>query len=487
MSAKPNVRRKRSVAGPVTVQTLSGSRRRLSRAVFDALGASLGQQLILPGDPEYQHARHVWNGLIDKRPAGIARCRDVSDVRRCLHFARTHDLIVAVRGGAHNVAGFATCDGGLVIDLSGMRGISVDPAARTARVQAGVTWGELDRETQAFALAVPGGVVSTTGVAGLTLGGGQGWLRRTYGLSCDSLLSAEVITADGERVTASDTTNSELFWALRGGGGNFGIVTEFEFRLHPVGPIVTFVAPVFTLEATTAALRGFREFVSTAPDSVNASAVLWTVPADPGFPDHLHGRAVITLSGIFVGEPDRGEEALQPLRTVAEPLFDLSARLPYTALQQLFDPLFPKRDLRYYWKSSQLADLSDEIITAVEGAAHARPSPLSMMSVWALGGAMNRVGPEETAFGRRDARFLVEALANWKDPADTERNVAWVRDLFTAPRPLSSGRPTFNFPGLAEKSDTFVQSVFGSQYGRLVAVKRRYDPANLFRLNQNIR
>jgi FAD/FMN-containing dehydrogenase len=473
-------------ARSVTVRTLSGSEKQLPQAALDALGVSLGQRLILPGDSEYDNARHVWNGMIDRRPAGIARCRDASAVRQCLQFARTHDLVVAVRGGAHNVAGFATCEGGLVIDLSGMRGISVDPAGRTARVQAGVTWGELDRETEVFGLAVPGGVVSTTGVAGLTLGGGQGWLRRTYGMSCDSLLSADVITADGECLTASDTTNTDLFWALRGGGGNFGIVTEFEFRLHPVGPLVTFVAPVFPIEGASAALRGFREFLSTAPDTVNASAVLWTVPAAAGFPGHLHGKAVVTLSGIFVGEPDRGEQVLQPLRTVAEPLFDMSSRLQYTDLQRLFDSLFPKRELLYYWKASQLDDLSNEIVTEIEEATHSRPSPRSIISIWGLGGAMSRVGPEETAVGRRNARYLVETLANWKEPADSERNVAWVRDIFAPPRRLSSGRPNFNFPGLAENTDAFVHAVFGSQYQRLLAVKRRYDPTNLFRLNQNL-
>ena len=454
---------------------------------FDALGPALGRQLILPGDDGYDRARRVWNGMIDKRPAAIARCRDASDVRRCLRCARDHDLLVAVRGGAHNVAGFATCDGGLVVDLSGMRGISVDPAARTARVQAGVTWGGLDRATQVFGLAVPGGVVSTTGVAGLTLGGGQGWLRRTYGMSCDSLLSADVITADGELLTASDTTNADLFWALRGGGGNFGIVTEFEFRLHPVGPLVAFVAPVFPLEAATDALHGFRAFMSAAPDAVNASAGLWTVPAGAEFPDDLHGRTVVTLSGIFVGEPDQGDEVLQPLRTVAEPLFDMSARLPYTDLQRLFDPLFPEGELRYYWKANQIDDLGDDVVAEIADAARARPSSLSILSVWALGGAMSRVGPEETAVGRRDARYLVEALGTWRDPTETERNVAWVRDIFTAPRRLASGRPNFNFPDLAEHNDAFVHAVFGGQYHRLLAVKRRYDPANLFRLNQNIR
>ncbi len=424
--------------------------------------------------------------MIDRRPAAVARCRGVSDILQCLRFARTYDPVVAVRGGAHNVAGFATCDGGLVIDLSPMRGIKVDSRARTARVQAGATWGDLDRETQVFGLAAPGGVVSTTGIAGLTLGGGQGWLRRTYGMSCDSLISADVITADGELLTASDTAHPDLFWGLRGGGGNFGIVTEFEFRLHPIGPLVAFVAPVYPIERARVVLAGFREFVAAASDEVNATAVLWTVPAGPAFPSHLQGRTVITLAGIFVGGPERGERVLQPLRTIDEPLFDMSSRLAYTELQRLFDPFFPKGELLYYWKGSYLDNLDDDIVAEIEGAAQHRPSPLSMVGIWALGGAMSRVGPEETAVGRRDARFLVELLANWKEPEDTERNVAWVRDVFDKPRRLSSGRPNFNFPGFGEDTKAFVHAVFGNQYQRLLAVKRKYDPTNLFRLNQNV-
>ncbi len=470
----------------ITVRTLSGSDRSLPRAAFETLAASLGERLVLPGAAGYDEARRVWNGMIDRRPAAVARCRGVADVLQCLRFARTHNLVVAVRGGAHNVAGFATCDGGLVIDLSPMRGISVDSRARTARVQAGVTWGELDRETQVFGLAVPGGVVSTTGVAGLTLGGGQGWLRRTYGMSCDSLMSASVITADGELLTASDTAHADLFWALRGGGGNFGIVTEFEFRLHPIGPIVAFVAPVYPIERARVALAGFRAFVATASDEVNANAVLWTIPAGPAFPSHLHGRTVVSLAGIFVGEPEHGERVLQPLRTIDEPLFDMSARLPYTELQRLFDSFFPKGELLYYWKGSYLDNLDDDIVAEIEGATQRRPSPLSMVSIWALGGAMSRVGPEETAVGSRDARFLVEILGNWKELKDTEQNVAWVRGVFDQAQRLSLGRPNFNFPGLAEDTNAFVHAVFGNQYQRLVAVKRKYDPTNLFRVNQNV-
>lgn len=469
-----------------TARTRSGADTSLPQAALDDLRALLSGRLILPGASDYDAARMVWNGLIDRRPAAIARCHDDEDVRVCVRFAHAHDLLLAVRGGGHNVAGLATCDGGLVIDLSPMRAVTVDAGARTVRAQAGATWGELDRATQAFGLAVPGGVVSTTGVAGLTLGGGQGWLRRTYGLTCDSLIAARLIVADGQVLTASDTTNAELFWALRGGGGNFGVVTEFEFRLHPVGPVVAFVSPVYPFERADAVLAGFRAFAETAPETVNVNAVLWTVPAEPAFPEPCHGRDVVSVAGIFVGAPERGEQVLAPLRTFDEPLFDMSARLSYVDLQRMFDPLFPETRLRYYWKADHLDGLSDTVIAAIDEAFQRRPSPLSMVSVWALGGAMARVGAHETAAGKRDATFMVEVLANWPETGDTDRNVAWCRDTCSALERVVATRPNFNFPGVAEDVQPFVHAVFGTQYERLRAVKRRYDPTNLFRLNQNV-
>jgi FAD/FMN-containing dehydrogenase len=403
-----------------------------------------------------------------------------------VQFAGKYELLLAVRGGGHNVAGFATCDGGLVIDLSLMRGIRVDAQKHTARVEAGATWGDLDRETQAFGLAAPGGIVSTTGVAGLTLGGGQGWLRRTYGMTCDSVISADVVTADGEFLTASERDHPDLFWALRGGGGNFGVVTEFEYRLHPVGPIVAFAAPMYSMETAPRILSGFRAFAEAAADEVNVSATFWTIPPVPGFPSHLHGRDVLIVSGIYVGEPERGERVLEPLRVIDEPIFDMSTRLPYTALQQLFDPFFPKGELLYYWKAIYLDSLNDEVVAEIAAASSRRPSSMSMIAVWALGGAMRRMGVEETAVGSRDAPFVVEILANWKDPDATEQNIAWARHLFEAMRRFSSGKPNLNFPGLAEDTKQFVIAAFGPHYERLASVKRKFDPKNLFRLNQNI-
>ena len=310
-------------------------------AALDELRGSVGEQLVSPGDPGYDQARRVWNGMIDRRPGLIVRCRGVADVVAAVRFARTHQLPLAVRGGGHNVAGFGTCDGGVVVDLSPMRDVRVDAAARTARAAGGATWADLDRETQLFGLAAPGGVVSTTGIAGLTLGGGQGWLRRTYGMACDSLISADVVTADGEVVIASERDNADLFWALRGGGGNFGVVTSFEYQLHPVGPMVAFAGPVYPLESAVTVIGEMRRFAADAPDELNISATLWTIPTVDAFPAELHGRAVVIVGAIYVGAPDHGEPVLEPLREIEEPLMDLSGVVPYTALQQMFDPFFP--------------------------------------------------------------------------------------------------------------------------------------------------
>ena len=442
-------------------------------------------ELIRPRDPAYDEARRVWNGMIDKRPALIAQCSGVADVVACVSFAAEHDLLLAVRGGGHNVAGFGTCDGGLVIDLAAMRGVRVDPARRTARADGGATWGDLDRETQLFGLAAPGGIVSTTGIAGLTLGGGQGWLRRTHGMTCDNLLSADVVTADGRLLVASETENADLFWALRGGGGNFGVVTSFEYRLHPVGPLVAFAGPFYPLEETGPIIAGFREFIDLAPDEVNASATWWTIPAVPGFPEELHGRTGLILGAVYAGPPDEGATHLKPLRQLGTPLLDLSTTLPYTALQQLFDPFFPKSELRYYWKSLYLAGFGDEVAEEIRSWVERRPSPLSMVGTWALGGALGRIAPDATAAGDRDAPFLLEILANWATPEESEPNVAWARDFFAAMERFGTGKTNLNFPGLGEDPQ-FVRSAFGRNYGRLAALKQKYDPTNLFRLNQNI-
>lgn len=449
------------------------------------LEAHLGDRLIWPSDPRYEEARRVWNGMIDRRPGLIARCRGVSDVIHAVRFAREHELLLAVRGGGHNVAGFGTCDGGLVIDLSTMNAVRVDPSASTARCEGGAVLGDLDRETQAFGLAAPGGVVSTTGVAGLTLGGGQGWLRRTHGMACDSLVSADIVTADGRLLTLSAEQSFDLFWAIRGGGGNFGVVTSFEFQLYPVGPTVAFAGPVYPMEAAPDVLRGLREFMADAPDEINATTVHWRLPTSPPFPEAVQGKDVIILGAIHAGSAETGERMLQPLRELGETVLDLSGRMPWIALQQMFDPFYPKGELHYYWKSIYLDSLSDEVIDTIDAYALKRPSPMSNAIVWALGGAMDR-GGDNAAVSKGGAPYSVEILSNWSDPNDDDANIAWAREFYDAVKPFSSGTPNVNFPGLGEDSADFVRAAYGSSYERLVAVKRKYDPTNLFRLNQNI-
>src|SRR5262245_7537941 len=370
--------------------TLAGMATHIDDRAIDDLARDLSLPPIPPNSAEYEEARRVFNKMIDKRPALIVRCRGVSDVLRAVRFACDHDLIVAVRGGAHNAAGFATCDGGIVIDLSPTRAVRVDGERRLARVEGGATWGDVDRETQVFGLIAVGGIVSTTGVAGLALGGGQGWFRRTFGMTCDNLVAADVVTADGRLLHVSATTHPDLLWALKGGGGNFGIVTSFEFRLHQLGPMVAFAGPVYAIDKARTILRRFADFASSAPDEVNLVAVLWSIPGGSAFPQHLHGREVLILSATHAGPPERGHEVLRPLREFEEPLLDMSTTLPYRALQQLYDPFFRKGELLHYWKAIYLDRFTDEAITAIVDGCSVRPSPRSLLAVHALGGAMGR-------------------------------------------------------------------------------------------------
>jgi FAD/FMN-containing dehydrogenase len=465
---------------------LDGGSARLATDSLNGLREAVGEQLILQDDPRYDHGRRVWNGMIDRHPSLIVRCRGVADVLAAVQFAREHEALLAVRGGGHNVAGYGTCDGGVVIDLSPMRHVRVDPAARTARVSGGATWADVDRETQVFGQAVPGGIVSTTGVAGLTLGGGQGWLRRTYGMASDSLKSVDIVTAAGDLVTASESQNADLFWALRGGGGNFGVVTSFEFHTFPVGPRIAFAGPVYPLESAAAVMAGMRRFAADAPNEVNLSATWWSIPAVDAFPAELHARPVIILGAVYVGDPELGEGVLRSLREIESPLLDLSATLPYVALQKLFDPFFPSGKLQYYWKSIYLAGLEEDAVKTVAEHVAARPSSMSMVGQWALGGALDRVEASATATGRRGAPYLLEILANWREPADSTANIAWARDLFVAMERFGTGKTNLNFPGLGDEQE-FTHAALGEHWDRLVTVKRRFDPGNLFRLNQNIR
>lgn len=456
-------------------------------ATIDEFKAHFRGDVLLPGDAGYDEVRQVWNGMIDRRPGLIVRCTGVADVIDSVNFARTHNLLVAVRGGGHNVAGNAVCDGGLMIDLSLMKAVHVDPKRRTARAQGGATWGDIDRETQVFGLATPGGVVSTTGIAGLTLGGGLGHLRRKCGLSCDNLLSVDIVTADGQFRTASQTENADLFWAVRGGGGNFGIVTSFEFRLHSVGPMVMLCATMYPLAKAKDILRTWREFTTTAPDELSSIAQIWSVPQAPDFPEDTRGKPVVIAAGVYAGPVNEGEQLVQPLRELDTPVLDLSGPMPFTAVQSAFDPFFPKGEHLNYWKSIYLNDLNDEVIDAILVHAGNRPSPRTLVNHWHMGGTVGRVGSEDTAFGDRSAPFLLEISSSWSDPQDSERNVTWTREFWSAMRPFSSGGLYLNFQGLAEQGEDPVRAAYGANYERLVALKTKYDPTNLFRLNQNIR
>jgi FAD/FMN-containing dehydrogenase len=457
-----------------------------SEEAVAALEGRLRGRLVQPSDDDYDAIRAVWNGMVDKRPALIARCAGAADAVACVEFARRHDITVAVRGGGHNVAGVAVADGGLVIDLSPMRAVRVDPGARTVRAQAGTTIGDLDHETQAFGLAVPMGVVTSTGIAGLTLGGGLGWVRRKYGLASDNLLSADVVTADGRLVVASPDSEPELFWALQGGGGNFGVVTSFEFRAHPIGPDV-FLAVVFHAGADAAdALRFFRHWAATAPDEVSAFAVLWHGPELEEIPAVHHGKPVLVFAVMHCGDPAEGEAALRSLREFGTPIADLSGTLPYLQVQQFFDADYPAHDKRYYWKSRFVPELSDDLIGTMTRLNQAARSHHSTVDVWQLGGAMNRVTPGGSAFGDRSSPFLIGIEANWENPADDDANIGWAREVFRALEPFSTGGEYVNFPGLYEDNEQMMRDTFGGNLDRLRAAKRHYDPANVFRLNHNI-
>jgi FAD/FMN-containing dehydrogenase len=424
--------------------------------------------------------------LIDRRPALVARCTGVADVVAAVDAAREHGLLVAVRGGGHSVAGFGVCDGGIVIDLSPMQGVRVDPVTRRARAQGGVTWGLLDREAQVFALATPGGVVSTTGIAGLTLGGGYGYLHRSLGMACDNLLAVDVVTAGGEVVTASETENPDLFFGLRGGGGNFGIATSFEYRLHPVGPLVLGGAVLHRFQDAAALLRLFRELLFSAPDELMVVAELATAPPAPFLPTDAHGKLVAVVAVCYAGDLEAGEQLLRRLRAFGRPLADLIGPMPYTALQSMLDERFAPGRL-YYWKSTYLDDLADDAIETVLAHAEAMPSPLCSITMYsALAGEVTRsVGPDETAFGHRGHAIDFNPFAIWTDPGATDEHAAWIRDVWEAIEPFAPGAVYVNNLG-DEGADRTRSAYRPETWERLVALKDRYDPTNLFRLNQNI-
>jgi FAD/FMN-containing dehydrogenase len=457
----------------------------LDQAAVQAFAAGVRGPVLSPGDDGYEDARAIWNGLIDRRPALIVQPTGAADVVDAVNFAREHGLTLSIRGGGHNVAGNAVNDGGLVIDLSRMRGVHVDPSTQRVRAQGGATWGDTDREAQLFALAVPGGVVSTTGIAGLTLHGGMGHLRRKHGLSIDSILSVDIVTADGELRRASATENEDLFWAVRGAGSNFGVVTSFEFQAHPVGPMVMVGAIFYPLEDVKTLLPAWRDYMATAPDELSSVAICWSVPAEEPFPPELHGVPVFVVAGAYSGSVEDGEPVVQPLRELGEPLIDLSGPWPWLGLQSGFDELYPKGGF-YYWKSRALDEMSEAAIDEIADFAARRPSPLTDIVIWHQGGAMSAVGESETAYGGRATAFLVTGEVSWADPALNDEAIAWGREFWDAMGKYSSGGLYLNFAGLGEEKEALVKAAYGANYERLAELKAKYDPGNLFRMNLNI-
>ena len=453
--------------------------------VLDEFRAGFAGDVICPGDADYDDARAVWNGVIDRYPGLILQCTGVADVIDAVNLVREHDLLVSVRGGGHNVAGSAVCDGGVVIDLSAMNGVWVDPEERTAWVQAGATLGDVDRETQAFGLATPLGVVSATGVAGLTLGGGLGHLRKKYGLSADNLASVDIVTPDGEYRTASADENRDLFWGLRGGGGGFGVVTKFEFDLHPVGPEVAALVVVYHADDGDAVMRGFREYAQSSPDELSIVTSRGRLPDEELFPADVVDDFKIVIGGMYAGPPAEGEAVIEPLRELAEPVADFSGTMPYTDLQRTFDEDYPDGG-RYYWKSLYLESLSDDVIDRIFEWGDTAPSPRSTIDVWALGGAVADVGLDESAFIGRDAPYLLAVEACWEDPGEDEANVTWAREFLEEMQQYSDGTLYLNFPGFYEDSDQLMERSFGDAYARLSELKTRYDPENVFRSKAHV-
>jgi len=454
----------------------------MSAQSIDQLRGAFRGELIQPADAAYDAARKVYNGMIDRRPKLIARCTDVADVMAAVQYGRENELLTAIRGGGHNGGGLGTCDDGLVIDLSTMKGVRVDPTARTVRVGAGCLWGDVDHATHAFGMAVPCGFISSTGVAGLTLGGGIGYLSRRYGLTIDNLLSVDMVTADGRFVTASADENPDLFWAVRGGGGNFGVVTSFEFRPQPVS-IVQFGPTFWPLEQAADVLKAYRKFIGEAPEEVNGFFAFLVVPPAPMFPEHLHLKKVCGIVWCCTGSAEQTEAALKPMRSVGQPLLDQVGPAPFPMVQSLFDGLYVT-GLQWYWRADYFTELSDEAIARhVEHGAQL-PTMFSTMHLYPVDGAAGRVGRNDTAYSFREAKFAEVIVGVDPDPANADKITAWCKDYWDALHPYSAGGAYVNF--MMDEGQERIQSAFRDNYGRLAAIKKKYDPTNFFRVNQNI-
>ena len=468
----------------LTLRKLDGSSATITQDTIATLRSKLRGTVALPGEDGYEQARRIWNAMIDRRPGLVVRCLGAADVINAVTLARNEKLLVAIRSGGHNIAGNAVCDGGLLIDLSQMKSVHVDPASRTARVEPGATLADFDKEAQAFALATPLGINSTTGVAGLTLGGGFGWTTRKFGLTVDNLISAEVVTADARLVRASDKENQDLFWALRGGGGNFGVVTSFEFKLHPLGPEVLSGLVVHPFDKAGELLPEFRRIANEAPDELTTWIVMRKAPPLPFLPTEWHGKEVLIFAACYSGDIKEGEKAMKGLRALGKPIVDVISPHPFTGWQAAFDPLLTP-GARNYWKSHDFSDLSDAAIKVTIDAVGTLPAPECEVFIAHVGGAMARVAPNATAWPNRNAHFIMNVHTRWRDPGQDAACVAWARRLFDAAAPFASGSVYVSF--MPDDEQDRVEKAYGGNYRRLAEIKRAYDPDNLFRMNQNIR
>ena len=463
--------------------TLDGGSVSIGEDAVATLGDALVGDLLTPESAEYDDARSLWNAMIDRRPGLIVDCGAEADVSQAVKFAAEHRVRLSIFGCGHNIAGNAVCDGGVMISFRKMKAIDVDPDSRTVRVEPGVTLGELDAATQAHSLAVPTGINSTTGIAGLTLGGGFGWISRKFGMTVDNLLSARVVLADGSVVVASESENSDLFWGLRGGGGNFGVATSFEFQAHPVGPEILAGLIVHPFSAAPEVLRAYRDFVKDAPDEVTVWAVMRKAPPLPFLPEDVHGTEVLILATMYTGDMSEGEVALAPLRDIGEPIADVIGPHPFTGWQQAFDPLLTPGE-RNYWKTHDFDEMSDAMLDTVLGYVATLPDPQCEVFNAHLGGAQGRVSNDATAYQGRNAAFLMNVHGRWSDASQDEGGVRWCRELWNATGQYATGEAYINF--MTEEEGDRLESAYGSSYQRLVELKNRYDPSNLFRLNQNI-
>lgn len=452
--------------------------------IIAKLKGNLDGNVILPDDPRYEEARKIWNAMINKRPSAIIRCGNAGDALRAIRFARENGLEVSIRGAGHNIAGNAICDNGIMIDLSGMKNVRVDPANKRAYVEPGATLGDFDKAVQAYGLATSVGINSTTGIAGLTLGGGFGWLTRMYGLTIDNLISAEVITADGKKVKASENDQPDLFWAIRGGGGNFGVITQFEFKLHSVGPEILAGLIVFPFSQAKQVLTQYREFIEFAPQELNVWVVMRHAPPLPFLPEKVHGEKVIVLPVFYAGEIAEGQKLIQPLRRFGDPHGVHIGPQPYSQWQQAFDGLLTP-GARNYWKSHNLAELRDDLLDVIIEYADKLPTLQCEIFMGLVSGAFNDVRPDATAYGPRDAKLVMNVHGRWDDPAQDAKCIAWARDFFKASAPYASMGAYVNF--MTEEESARVESAYGSNYARLRQIKKQYDPENFFHLNQNIK